>query len=133
MGAYVYKISTKPVGTFQGRPVYPSQFAYKPWLGWRTEDTQANARMSFRSGCESLAAAWRRKAEREGTDTVFVLFGQTIIAVGPWGAFIDDAMDPTWVRGSITELEVTDARHLTTWSPCWRETLERIRAQGVAA
>lgn len=132
MGAYVYKVSTKPVGQFQGRPVYPSQFAYKPWSGWSTEATQVNARLSFQSGCEALGAAWRRKSDREGLERVLALYGTTILEINPWGSFVDDFLTPDQVKGSITELEVTDARHLTAWWPGWRETLAKCQEAAAA-
>lgn len=120
MGVYVYKVSTKPIGTLQGRPVYPSQFAYKPY--WT--DEASNRRMSFQSGCESLGAAWRRKADREGIEKILVTAGGSVMEIEAMGAYYDDYLPASAFVGKAPEVVVTDRRHLAAWIPKWDQFVQ---------
>lgn len=129
MGVYVYKVSTKPIGTLQGRPVYPSQFAYKPY--WT--DEASNRRMSFQSGCESLGAAWRRKADREGLEKILVTDGGSVVEIEAMGAYYDDYLPPEAYVGSSQDVVVTDPRHLATWIPKWDQYVAHERERRAVA
>lgn len=128
MGVYVYKVSTKPIGTWQGRPVYPSQFAYKPY--W--SDEAANARMSFQTGCQALGAAWRRKADREGLDKILVTAGGAVLELAAMGAYYDDYVPPEACVGTSPDVAVTNRKHLQAWIPNWDQYVEAERGPAQA-
>lgn len=116
MGAYMLKVSTIPVGTLRGEPVYGARFAYKAWRGRRPGETRlpaddedrrrvlrdvlANARMRREFGTAACEAAW----EREGLPTRDVLVvrvgpdghisdNEPIVRVACWGSLVDDELD----------------------------------------
>ena len=60
MGAYIYKVSSKKIGEYEERPVFPATYGYKPYRGWSDEVTRTNNEMAFRSGVVSCETHWRR-------------------------------------------------------------------------
>ena len=98
MGAYVYKVSSKPFMTFQGEPVYKSTYAYKPYYAaWDAE--KANREMAFTSGAMACERWWKKKTSKERTDVLIEHCGRIYRVPYCDGAVIDDwAFDRTPVH-----------------------------------
>lgn len=101
MGVYIYKVKSKPVMEINGEPVYPAEYAFKPWHSWDGE--KINQRLMFTTGVHGCVNAWNKKPD-EATRNVLVLYSASIYRFPRVsGMFYDDyqRMEPVaslWPR-----------------------------------
>ena len=92
MGVYVYKISSKPCMTHEGRPVYKASYAYKPY--WAAHDAEkVNQRFDFQTGVVSCQRYWNRKSEAERTNVLVLNYNRIYELAYCTGSVYDGAFD----------------------------------------
>lgn len=97
MGAYLYKVASKPCMVIDGEPVFDTSYAYKPYRSWDAE--KVNSKLDFQTGVTSARRWWAKKTEAE-RENVLIKNYERIYRI-PYcdGAVIDDwAFDRTPVH-----------------------------------
>jgi hypothetical protein len=118
MGSYIYKVSSKAIGEYDGRPVFPATFAYKPWRGWDKGTAIENNRLAFISGVVSCERRWR-KPEMEALRNIAIANGDDKTGYTLYPALHCD--------GSIVDDIVFDQPPLATgWFPPKKSRRSRV-------
>jgi hypothetical protein len=87
MGAYVYKVSSKPHAVIDGRPVFRATYAYKPYSSF---DTAHNVRMAFRYGVTACQRWWAKKTPQERKNVLVQNYDHIYEVPYCDGALLDD-------------------------------------------
>jgi len=89
MGSYLYKVASKPFMLFEGRPVFKSTYAYKPYRSaWDAE--KINKRLDFQTGVISTLRWWAKKSDEERRNVLVEHHGRIFELPYCSGAVIDD-------------------------------------------